>query len=78
LLKRAKAQPIPNSFAATLTGKEILELNPDGFHYTRLISGHPHEKIIYGFVNLDPGTAAKLELQGVDLQKLPSNIKVVK
>lgn len=78
LLKRAKAQPIPNTFAASLTGKEILELNPDGYHYTRLISGHPHEKIIYGFINLDPASAAKFELQGIDLNKLPSNIKVGK
>jgi hypothetical protein len=74
LLRRAKATPIPNTFAEVLTGKAIMELDPDGFHYTRLIAGHPHQKIIYGFINLDPASAAKFELQGIDLQKLPSNI----
>jgi hypothetical protein len=44
------AAPIPNKYAAELTGKEILELNPDGYHYTRMIAGHPHEKMIVGHV----------------------------
>jgi hypothetical protein len=78
LLKRAKAKPIPNTFASALTGKEILELNPDGFHYTRLISGHPHEKMIYGVIDIDPDTMAKLEQQGINLHELPSNIRLVK
>lgn len=43
-----KDRMIPNSRAAQLTGKEILNLNPDGFHYTRMIGGHRHEKVIVG------------------------------
>jgi hypothetical protein len=42
---------ISNEYASELTGKEILNLNPDGYHYTRLISGEPHEKIIIGNIN---------------------------
>ena len=61
MLARAGATPLSNQLAATLTGKEILDLNPDGYHYTRLIAGHPHEKIIYGFVKMDPALAQKLE-----------------
>lgn len=40
---------IPNKYAAELTGKEIIDLDPDGYHYTRLIQGTPHEKLIVGF-----------------------------
>lgn len=51
--------PVPNIYAHQLTKKEILQYNPDGYHYTRMIAGQPHEKIIFaynGFVsdkNLD-------------------------
>lgn len=78
IMKRAGAQAVPNSLANKLTGKEILELNPDGFHYTRFIAGEPHEKIIYGFISLDANTVEQLKLQGVDLQSLPSNITLPK
>lgn len=43
------ATPVPNRYAAMLTGKDILSYNPDGYHYTRLIAGEPHEKMIVGF-----------------------------
>jgi hypothetical protein len=39
---------VPNTRAAQLTGKEILNLDPDGYHYTRLIAGKPHVKVIIG------------------------------
>lgn len=42
------ALPVPNIYAAELTGKEILSLNSDGVHYTREIGGEPHEKMIVG------------------------------
>ena len=42
---------IPNDQAAELTGKKILELNPDGYHYTRIIAGSPHEKMMIGTLN---------------------------
>lgn len=76
IMKRSGAEPIPNKFASVLTGKEISELNPDGYHYTREISGHQHEKIIYGFAKLDDEAAVKLRMQGIDLKDLPDNVKV--
>lgn len=42
------AVPIPNTMAAELTGKEILSLDPDGFHYTRIIGGQEVRKILVG------------------------------
>jgi hypothetical protein len=78
ILKRAGAQPVPNTLAAALTGKEILELDPDGYHYERMISGHRHKKMIYGFVNMDKRTADFLAYQGVELSELPPNVKLSK
>ena len=43
-------KPIPNKYVADILGKNILSLNPDGYHYTRLIAGEPHEKILAGSV----------------------------
>lgn len=42
--------PIPNQLAQQILNKPILELNPDGYHYTREIMGEPHEKILIGTV----------------------------
>lgn len=75
ILKKMGAKPIPSKFAPLLTGKEILDYNSDGYHYTRLIAGHPHEKIIYGVVQLTPELIQKLQNTGVDLQSLPDNFK---
>jgi hypothetical protein len=61
IMTKLGAQPIPNTLAAMLTGKEILELNPDGYHYTRLIAGEPHEKIMFGTVNLPADIVNKIE-----------------
>jgi len=74
LMLRAGAKPIDNEYAEFLTGKKILELNPDGYHYTRLIQGEPHEKIIVGFVKLSPQGKEKLAGLGFDLKHLPDNI----
>ena len=42
------ANKIPNTEAEKVLGKHIISLNPDGLHYTRLIAGHPHEKMLVG------------------------------
>jgi hypothetical protein len=61
IMKKLGAPAIPNTLAAKLTGKEILNLNPDGYHYTRLINGEPHEKVMYGTINLPTEVIHKLE-----------------
>lgn len=75
LLARSGATPMPAKFAPMLTGKKILSYNPDGIHYTRLINGEPHEKVIYGVVQLTPDTESKLQAMGVQLQDLPANFQ---
>jgi hypothetical protein len=75
ILARMGAKPIPSKFAGPLTGKEILDYNSDGYHYTRLIAGDPHEKIIYGIVNLDPKLEEKLRNVGISTHELPDNIR---
>lgn len=73
MMKRMGAKPVPNKYAALLTDKEILELNPDGYHYTRLIQGKPHEKVIYGITKLTPETKKQLEISGLDINDFPTN-----
>lgn len=41
---------IPNKYASQILNKDILSLNPDGVHYTRMIGGEPHEKLLTGHV----------------------------
>ena len=48
------AIPVPNTMAAKITGKNIISLNPDGYHYTRMIGGQPHEKIIVTGISEKP------------------------
>lgn len=43
-------KPIPNKYASEILDKPIISLNPDGYHYTRMIAGEPHEKILAGNV----------------------------
>jgi hypothetical protein len=74
LMLKAGAKPIDNKYAEFLTGKKILDLNNDGYHYTRLIQGEPHEKIIVGFVHLSLQGKEKLIKLGFDLKHLPDNI----
>jgi len=75
LFHKMGAEPIPNKFAHILTSKHILKLNDDGYHYTRLIAGDPHEKIIYGTVNLSDELLQKIQDAGIELHELPSNMK---
>lgn len=75
VFQKANAITIPNKFAGILTGKEILELNPDGVHYTRLIGGYPYEKIIFGFVDLSDDLYMKIQNAGLPLHELPENIR---
>ena len=48
LYTKFKAHKIPNTEAERILNKHIISLNPDGYHYTRLIAGHPHEKLLVG------------------------------
>lgn len=71
VVKRLNSVPIPNKFAEYLTGKEILHLNDDGYHYTRLIMGEPHEKIIYGFIGLTDDQKEYMKNNNLDPKELP-------
>ena len=76
MLKKAGATPISNQFAGVLTNKDIVELSPDGYHYTRHIAGELHEKVIYGFVKLSQEAQQTLTNLGVNLQELPPEIQL--
>jgi hypothetical protein len=43
-------EPLPNKYAEKILEKPILSLDSDGIHYTRMIQGLPHVKVIYGFL----------------------------
>ena len=75
-LIRLGAKPIPAKYAPMLTGKSIIEFNPDGIHYTRLLSGEPHEKALYGFVKLTPELIQILKSSHIDLAELPDNFNL--
>ena len=66
MMSRMGGRPVPNQYAAALTGKEILSFNDDGYHYTRLIAGVPYEKIIYGFPLLTPELRQALDALGLE------------
>lgn len=74
IMLRAGAKPISNKFAELLTGKKIIDYNSDGYHYTRLIQGKPHEKVIVGAINLSPIGLELIKNHGINLQELPVNI----
>lgn len=73
LLQKMGAKPIPAKFARILTGKNIIEINPDGIHYTRMIGGEPHEKAIYGMVNLSGHEVQRLLDQGIQMHEIPTS-----
>lgn len=75
IMIKSGAKPISNRYAEFLTGKNILALDPDGFHYTRLIQGEPKQKMIIGFIDLSPQGRADLAASGLDIQDLPPNIQ---
>jgi hypothetical protein len=72
---KAGFKPIPAKFAAILCKKPIIEYNPDGFHYSRMIAGGLHEKIIYGSVQVTPELAQQLQAMGIQLHELPMQFK---
>lgn len=73
IMKKAGLRPLPAKFAAMLTGKKIDEYNEDGYHYTRVIHGHPHEKVIYGSVKITPEMSLLLAQHNIDLHELPEH-----
>lgn len=78
VLSKIHTPMIPAKYATFLTGKEILSYNKDGYHYTRLLAGHPHEKVIFGVANISAETASKIEAAGFSLHELPDNIRLTK
>lgn len=72
---KAGFKPLPNKFAAILCKKPIIEYNDDGFHYSRMIAGDLHEKIIYGSIKVTPELAQQLQAIGVELHQLPLQFK---
>lgn len=77
LAAKSGMRPLPAKFASTLTGKDIIEFNPDGYHYTRMIQDEPHEKVIYGSIELTPDTIQKLSQAGIALHDLPEHFKKI-
>lgn len=75
IMKKIGATPISSKYAVILTKHNILSYNEDGYHYTRLIQGEPHEKIMYGTVNLSTNDIEYIESQGISLNPFPSNFK---
>lgn len=75
ILVKMGCKPILAKFAPMLTHKEIIAYNDDGFHYTRLIAGEPHEKIIFGVVELTLPEIEQLTKAGIDLHELPYSLK---
>lgn len=75
IMRKAGATPILAKFAHILTKKEILSYHEDGYHYTRMIGGEPHEKIIYGSVKFTENEVAKLAAAGISLHELPHTFR---
>jgi hypothetical protein len=75
MLARMGATAIPARYASMLTGKQILEFNDDGMHYTRLIAGEPHEKVMYGMVTVTPELVQLLTDAGIGLRELPDTFR---
>lgn len=75
IMRKNGATPILAKFAHILTKRKILSYNEDGFHYTRLIGGEPHEKIIYGSVKFTEDEVVQLAAEGISLHELPHTFK---
>ena len=43
------AKPLPAKYAKKFLGNKKIEIEPDGYHYTRMIGGEPHTKIMVGY-----------------------------
>jgi hypothetical protein len=76
LYRKFGAMPIDAKYAEILTKHPIMSISPDGYHYTRMIAGKPHEKIIYGVVNLSPEAVEYLKNQGINPHELPPGVKL--
>ncbi len=76
LVAKLGMKPIPSQFAELLTKHNILSYNPDGFHYSRFIEGHPHEKIMYGTCQLNHSDIKKLKDSGLEFHKWPEIFKI--
>ena len=72
IMKGMGAPPIPAIYAEFLSNKAVLSYNPDGFHYTRLIEGEPHEKIMYGTLKLTKAEQEALSGIGVHFTNWPT------
>ena len=72
---KAGFKPLPSKFAPILTKKEIVSYNEDGFHYSRVIAGDVHEKVIYGSIHITPELAQQLQSAGIQLHSLPAQFK---
>lgn len=50
IMTKRGAIPVPAEIAQqVMKDKQFLSINDDGYHYTRLIGGEPHEKIMFGY-----------------------------
>ena len=72
LMHKLGAPKIPACFAQYLIKKNILSIDADGYHYTRLIDGHPHTKIMCGTAKITPYEKEELESMGADFTKWPT------
>lgn len=70
LFLKLGAVPLSNKFAAKLTKKEILGYDVDGIHYTRLIGGEPHSKVIFGFPKMTDEIRSELATRDVLVKNL--------
>jgi hypothetical protein len=64
------AKPIKAIHAEHLIKKPIISYHPDEYHYTRLIGENPHEKIMFGTVNLSKDEKEILANLGIDISDL--------
>lgn len=74
LMTRQGALPISSRYAEFLIDKKIIDYSQDGYHYTRLIQGEPHEKAIMGFVKLSAESRDNIISAGISLEELPENV----
>jgi hypothetical protein len=75
MMQNSGFKPLPNKFAAILCKKPIAEYSPDGYHYSRMIAGDLHEKVIYGSIKVTPELRQQLEAMGIHLHNLPLQFK---
>jgi len=77
IMKNMGARPIPNIYAEYLTRHTVTEYNPDGYHYTKMIEGEPHEKIMFGTLELSPEDQENLAEIGVNFKTWPTKMEEI-